>query len=99
MAGFWSTIAVIVTCVLAIDATQVMKKPDGFDQAPRINPVGDTTPNRVAKRATGKTQFAYFTNWGIYNGYNFSQSYGARASYVWLTYGFPQHLPRLSQSR
>ena len=58
---------VIVTCALAVGATQVMHKPAGFNQTARI-------PGQLAKRATGKTQFAYFTNWGIYSGYNFSQS-------------------------
>jgi chitinase len=73
MAGFWSTLMVIVACVLAIDATQVMQKPARYNQSAHTNPVGDTTPE-IEKRATGKTQFAYFTNWGIYSGYNFSQS-------------------------
>ena len=98
MAGFWSTLVVITTCVLAVDATQVMHRPDHYDQAGRTNSIGNTTPSQITKRATGKTQFAYFTNWGVYKGYNFSQSYGVRVLYVRLTYGFSQHPLALSQN-
>jgi hypothetical protein len=65
MARFWSTLAAIVACALAVDATQSMVRPADYDV--------DRTEAQVTKRdGPGKTQFAYFTNWGIYSGYNFS---------------------------
>jgi len=87
MASFWSTFVVIVACILAAGATQVMHKPARYNQTEHTNPVGDTTPKQIAKRATGKTQFAYFTNWGIYAAYNFSKLYRICALYGRLIYG------------
>jgi len=81
MVGFWSTLIVIVACALAVDATQIMHKPAGFNQTAHI-------PGQLTKRATGRTQFAYFTNWGIYSGYNFSQSCVTCTLPARLTHGF-----------
>ena len=88
MVGFWSTLMVIVACALAVDATQVMHKPAGFNQTAR-------TPGQIAKRDTGRTQFAYFTNWGVYSGYNFSQSCIMCMLPVRLTCRFSQNRPTL----
>lgn len=82
MVRFWSTLAAIVACALAVDATQAMVRPANYD--------GDRTAAPVVKRdGPGKTQFGYFTNWGIYSGYNFSQSSGVHMLPARLTYIFP----------
>ena len=81
MVGFWSTLIAIVACALAVDATQIMRKPPGFNQTAH-------TPGQITKRDTGRTQFAYFTNWGIYSGYNFSQSHVSHLLPARLTLDF-----------
>lgn len=63
MASFWFTLAVVVACILTVDATRMIHKP--------------ARHNRIAKRAaTGKTQFGYYINQGDGSAYNYSQSYG-----------------------
>jgi len=56
------------------EATQVMHRPDGYKDQPndfKLEKAPKT--NVVHRRANGKVNFAYFTNWGIY-GANFRLS-------------------------
>jgi chitinase len=63
----WASLALVA--VAAVEATQVMHRPAVYNNA-TINPVRRPQTREVHdvyKRAvTGKTQFAYFVNWGIY---------------------------------
>ncbi|KAH0579107.1 hypothetical protein H2248_003260 [Termitomyces sp. 'cryptogamus'] len=56
---------------VSVDATQIMHRPSTYKD-PANTVQTDTTPKTktITKRASGKTSFAYFTNWGIY-GANF----------------------------
>ncbi|EIN05503.1 hypothetical protein PUNSTDRAFT_122390 [Punctularia strigosozonata HHB-11173 SS5] len=54
----------------AVQATEVMRRPDNYKSAPNVFPTENVTPHVIHKRATAKVQAAYFTNWGIY-GANF----------------------------
>uniref|UniRef100_A0A0W0F546 GH18 domain-containing protein n=1 Tax=Moniliophthora roreri TaxID=221103 RepID=A0A0W0F546_MONRR len=57
-------------CVL-VQATQVMHRPDNYKDTPNsFNIAVNPETKVIQKRATGKLQVAYFTNWGIY-GANF----------------------------
>ena len=89
MAGFWSTLAVIVTCILAVDATRITHKHVRNDQ---------TTHADIAKRATGKTQFGYFRPGDPLSECNCISPL-MRVLYVVLTYGFSQHLPTFLHKR
>lgn len=60
MTNFWSTLAVVVACILAVDATRMMHR--------------HARHNQIAKRTTGKTQFGYYINQGTDGGYSFSLS-------------------------
>jgi hypothetical protein len=44
-----------------------MRKPADFNKTPDER-------QAVQKRGGGQVQIAYFTNWGIYSGYNFRMS-------------------------
>jgi len=51
--------------VLSIDATQVMHRPDNFNRTPNSFPMeAHPRVHTISKRAGGKVQTAYFTNWG-----------------------------------
>jgi hypothetical protein len=57
---------VILGAVLDVGhATQVMHRPDKFNSTPNSFPI-EPSPrvHTIAKRAGGKVQIAYFTNWG-----------------------------------
>ncbi|KAF9259245.1 hypothetical protein L218DRAFT_670920 [Marasmius fiardii PR-910] len=55
-----------------VHATQVMHRPDNYKEPPNIfKTEASPKTNVIQKRATGKVQFAYFVNWGIYPSYNF----------------------------
>ena len=57
----------------AVHGTQSMVRPKNYKSKPNVlPPVGDVTPHVIHKRATGKINAAYFTNWGIY-GANFRE--------------------------
>ena len=55
--------AVALAALLAVNATQIMQRPDNYTKVPKKAAVGNATPKVVTKRATGKTNSAYFTNW------------------------------------
>ncbi|PIL27429.1 hypothetical protein GSI_10577 [Ganoderma sinense ZZ0214-1] len=58
--------AVALAAVADVQATQVMRRPAAYKDAP------NNAAQSVHARATsGKVNAAYFTNWGIYSGYNF----------------------------
>ncbi|KAG6873710.1 hypothetical protein C0995_012174 [Termitomyces sp. Mi166 len=56
---------------VTVDATQIMRRPSTY-KTPAKTVQTETSPKTktITKRASGKTSFAYFTNWGIY-GANF----------------------------
>ncbi|KAG7095154.1 hypothetical protein E1B28_005933 [Marasmius oreades] len=65
--SFLSTVAFVL-----VHATQVMHRPDKYKESPNVYKTeANPKTNTVQKRATGKVQFAYFVNWGIYPAYNF----------------------------
>ncbi|KAI0708099.1 glycosyl hydrolases family 18-domain-containing protein [Cerioporus squamosus] len=62
--------AVALAALVVVDATQVMHRPAAYKDAPRKVATGAAETKVIHKRASGKVQAAYFTNWGIY-GANF----------------------------
>ncbi|PFH51661.1 carbohydrate-binding module family 5 protein [Amanita thiersii Skay4041] len=64
-------IAAALATLITVNATQVMHRPDRYKSPPNRFSI-ETNPETkiIHKRATSKTSFAYFTNWGIY-GANF----------------------------
>ncbi|KAF9524949.1 glycoside hydrolase superfamily [Crepidotus variabilis] len=66
-----SILVATLAVLIPVEATQVMHRPARYRGRPNILPVAnDVKVNVIERRATGKTSFAYFTNWGIY-GANF----------------------------
>jgi chitinase len=65
---------IVFWAFLAVNGTQVMKRPDNYKDIPGT-PKTELNPkiNIIHKRANNKVSFAYFTNWGIY-GANFRES-------------------------
>ena len=62
-----SLATVAFMALVTVNGTQVMRRPDDFKSQKRSLPTNhglDT--DTLQKRASGKTTFAYFTNWGIY---------------------------------
>lgn len=55
----------VLTVSLVVDATQVMHRPDNYQDAPRQVQTGNVTPQIVHKRSPGMVQAAYFTNWCV----------------------------------
>ena len=49
----------------AVDATQVMHRPDRFKSSPHAYATGNPKAEVLHKRASGKVQAAYFTNWYV----------------------------------
>ena len=79
MASFWSTLVAMIACVLAVDATRITHKHARFSW--------QKAPTDIAKRATGKTQFGYFTPWGDLSEYNYVRpwyTYILRYVDVWI---------------
>ncbi|KAF8634067.1 hypothetical protein AX17_004330, partial [Amanita inopinata Kibby_2008] len=64
-------VAAVYTALVAVGATQIMRRPDNYKDSPKRYTV-ETDPKTkiIHKRTTSKASFAYFTNWGIY-GANF----------------------------
>lgn len=53
-----------MAALLAVNATQVMRRPEAFKNTPHKFAEGKVEPETIYKRAaTGKVQAAYFTNW------------------------------------
>ena len=67
--------ATALAVFIAVDATQVMHRPDNYKEAPnRFTIERNPKTSVIQRRAAGtKVSFAYFTNWGIY-GANFRKS-------------------------
>ena len=58
--------AAALTALLAVNATQVMSRPANYKEAPhKLNTTASAPLHHIQKRATGKQQFAYFTNWFV----------------------------------
>ncbi|XP_006456110.1 hypothetical protein AGABI2DRAFT_188164 [Agaricus bisporus var. bisporus H97] len=69
--NFLRAVTFVLAALSAVEATQVMHRPDAYKDAPRKFSIEtDPKTHRIQKRATSKASFAYFTNWGIY-GANF----------------------------
>ncbi|KAL0958869.1 hypothetical protein HGRIS_014185 [Hohenbuehelia grisea] len=57
----------LVVAVLGVQATQVMHRPENYTAPLRTFKMEKNPETKIIqKRATGKVQVAYFTNWGIY---------------------------------
>lgn len=55
-----------LAALLAVNATQVMSRPPNYKDAPhKLNTTTSAPVHVIHKRATGKQQFAYFTNWYV----------------------------------
>ncbi|KIY65734.1 glycoside hydrolase family 18 protein [Cylindrobasidium torrendii FP15055 ss-10] len=61
-------LSLIFLAATSVYATQSMHRPDNYKSAPKQSPTEPNfRPQTITRRATnGKTNFAYFTNWGIY---------------------------------
>ncbi|KAJ3758321.1 glycoside hydrolase family 18 protein [Lentinula raphanica] len=60
-------VSLLSLSILHVQATQVMHRPERFNiTPPAVTTEHDPATHVVQKRATTKTQVAYFTNWGIY---------------------------------
>jgi len=67
--------ALALAAIIAVDATQVMHRPERYKEAPnKVTVDMNAKTHAIQRRAgNGKVSFAYFTNWGIY-GANFRMS-------------------------
>ncbi|KAI0261223.1 glycoside hydrolase superfamily [Gloeopeniophorella convolvens] len=66
-----AVVAVLLACGLVAEATQVMHRPATYKNSPnKVSTEANVKPHIIEKRASGKVQAGYFTNWGIY-GANF----------------------------
>ena len=65
----------LLIALVAVNATEVMQRPDNYKDAPRkFLTETPPKPTIIHKRANAKVSAAYFTNWGIY-GANFRKFY------------------------
>jgi chitinase len=64
--------ATALAVLIAVDATEIMHRPDNYKDAPNRSTIERNPKTSVIqRRGLGtKVSFAYFTNWGIY-GANF----------------------------
>lgn len=77
---------VALAAMVAVEATQVMHRPDNYKDAAgtfKVESISKT--NAVQKRAANKVSFAYFTNWGIYDA-NFRKHRSLIISYITAHY-------------
>lgn len=59
--------ALLATGILVAEATQSMHRPDNYKNSPnKVDTEENFRTTTIHKRADAKTNFAYFTNWGIY---------------------------------
>ncbi|KAL0064529.1 Chitinase 4 [Marasmius tenuissimus] len=93
--GLTRTLSLLsVVSVLFVHATQVMHRPDNYKEAPNVFPMeANPKVTSLQKRATGKVQFAYFVNWGIYTGYNFQPTDIDVSQVTHLLYSFADVSP------
>ncbi|TFK47348.1 hypothetical protein OE88DRAFT_1714540 [Heliocybe sulcata] len=75
------------------NATQVMQRPPNYKSPPnKVQTNSDPTIQTIHKRAGGKVQAAYFTNWGIY-GANFQPTNITPADLTHILYAFADVSP------
>ncbi|KAI0635061.1 glycosyl hydrolases family 18-domain-containing protein [Trametes polyzona] len=79
--------AVALSALVLTNATQVMRRPETFKDAPRKLPTSKVEPQVIHKRAGSKVQAAYFTNWGIY-GANFQPTDIIPSTLTHIVYAF-----------
>ncbi|EGN94371.1 glycoside hydrolase family 18 protein [Serpula lacrymans var. lacrymans S7.3] len=77
----------IFTISSAVDATQVMRRPEGYKNTPSQVETVQVSPQIVHKRANSHVQAAYFTNWGIY-GANFQPTNITPSDLTHILYAF-----------
>ncbi|KAM5531156.1 hypothetical protein V8D89_015177 [Ganoderma adspersum] len=75
--------AVALAAVVDVQATQVMRRPTTYKDAPN-----NATQSVHARATSGKVNAAYFTNWGIYSGYNFQPTDIVPAPLTHILYAF-----------
>lgn len=64
MRHIFTLLATGMAVLLAVDATQIMHRPENFRNAPHRFAEGKADPKTIYKRAaTGKVQAGYFPNW------------------------------------
>ncbi|KAF5366205.1 hypothetical protein D9758_005724 [Tetrapyrgos nigripes] len=92
LTGLLASLALVST-VLNVSATQVMHRPDSFNKTPNSFPI-EANPriHTISKRAGGKVQTAYFTNWGIY-GANFQPQNVDPTKLTHILYSFADVTP------
>lgn len=72
MAFLQRILSLLLVAVAAVNATQVMHRPANYKLSPHdTGPAAKVNPTQIQKRGGGQVQVAYFTNWGIYTGFNF----------------------------
>jgi chitinase len=55
---------VALAALLAVNATQVMQRPDTYKETPHnLKSATDAPVHRIERRAAGKQNVGYFTNW------------------------------------
>lgn len=57
--------AVALAAVGAVEATQVMHRPEAYKESPQEFATGKAEPQIIHKRADTHVQAAYFTNWCV----------------------------------
>lgn len=80
--GLMLLVAAAFAAVLTVSATQVMHRPVNYKDSPRNFTQGKAEPHIIHKRATGKANMAYFTNWYVAQCARFSYAHmGCRGIY------------------
>ncbi|KAF4607345.1 hypothetical protein EYR38_001413 [Pleurotus pulmonarius] len=86
-------LALLPIVSLCVEATQVMHRPASFKDTPHSFNIEKSPETKVVqKRATGKVQVAYFTNWGIY-GANFQPTDIIPSTLTHILYSFADVQP------
>ncbi|KAI0777588.1 glycoside hydrolase superfamily [Trametes elegans] len=81
-----------MAALVVVDATEVMRRPVNFKDAPRKFATAEVKPQIIHKRANAKVQAAYFTNWGIY-GANFQPTDIVPETLTHIVYSFADVSP------
>lgn len=87
---FFRRALILLIALVAVNATQVMQRPDNYKDAPhKFQTEIPPKTTIIHKRANAKVSAAYFTNWGIY-GANFRKRILYHSTYIAID--FSNHL-------
>lgn len=93
MASFRYLLFLLSALALMASATQVMQRPADYKDPPnKVQTNPDPQVQQIHKRASGKVQAAYFTNWGIY-GANFQPTNITPSDLTHILYAFADVSP------